>query len=232
VSENHSFYHSSSNRERYRFPGPILSSIAWFSFRITEYPYKLGREFINIPPSWYYLPFVFQAIFDLLVFLMCTIKVSLIERAREKLMKKANIEWNIAASASIWSFPSKPNRETVGCCQQKCYWIPEKRYMRPSSFSKPLMLLTHCLPLMFIVHILHPQRFNPNRNCGLPSHCRISPPTYHCFFGRRDFLGVASAITRILWKISQWKQDDLVLSHVDTSNRESQEFSRVNSSLV
>jgi hypothetical protein len=59
----------------FRFPGPTLSIIAWEALNITSYPYSGGCTYISIPPSWYYLPFVFQAIFDLLVFLLCTTKV-------------------------------------------------------------------------------------------------------------------------------------------------------------
>jgi hypothetical protein len=85
---------------------------------------------------------------------------------------------------------------------------------------------------MFIVYILHPQRSHLNCNCGLPTHCRISPPSYHRLFGRRNFLGAVSTDQRILWKAGQWKQDDLVMLHIETSKRQSQEFGGVNRSSV
>jgi hypothetical protein len=60
----------------YRLPGGILNIYIWISIKgITTFPNQSGCTNNERPVSWYYLPYIFQAIFDLLVFLLCTIKV-------------------------------------------------------------------------------------------------------------------------------------------------------------
>jgi hypothetical protein len=50
--------------------------VAWTPIAIGKHPNSDGGCYFDGPaPSWYYMPYVLQAIFDLLVFLLSTIKV-------------------------------------------------------------------------------------------------------------------------------------------------------------
>jgi len=57
------------------FPGPIINIVAWAPQKSFVLPNKSGCSFWSRPPSWQYVPFVFQAVFDLLVFLLCLAKL-------------------------------------------------------------------------------------------------------------------------------------------------------------
>lgn len=61
-----------------RFPGGILNIYIWISVNgIATLPDNGGCTNEASPVSWYYIPYIFQAVYDLLVFLLCTIKVGL-----------------------------------------------------------------------------------------------------------------------------------------------------------
>jgi hypothetical protein len=61
---------------QFRFPGPIINIITWAPLHISTYPKSNGCLVNFPPPSWGTLPFLFQSVFDLLVFVLCLIKVS------------------------------------------------------------------------------------------------------------------------------------------------------------
>jgi hypothetical protein len=58
----------------WRFPGPILNIIAWYPQKAVSEGYS-GCQYTMLPPSFAYLPFLFQAGYDLVVFILCTAKV-------------------------------------------------------------------------------------------------------------------------------------------------------------
>lgn len=60
-----------------RFPGPVINTAAWVPQKAGVLPNKSGCGFVSgHPPNWAHLPFLFQAIYDLLVFVLCLAKVN------------------------------------------------------------------------------------------------------------------------------------------------------------
>lgn len=61
----------------HRIPGPVLSMIAWIPEPVIKYPgINGGCDYRDKAHWWAYISCVLQAIFDLMVFLLCTVKVS------------------------------------------------------------------------------------------------------------------------------------------------------------
>jgi hypothetical protein len=62
----------------FRFPAPILNIVAWYSLPVHSWAGS-GCQYSNLPPGYAYLPFLFQAGFDTIAFLLCTAKVRIRE---------------------------------------------------------------------------------------------------------------------------------------------------------
>jgi len=57
------------------FPGPIIDIVAWTPLRLASLPSPGGCTFVTYPPSWEYVPFVLQSVYDLLVFVLVLFKL-------------------------------------------------------------------------------------------------------------------------------------------------------------
>jgi hypothetical protein len=72
VTATHTF--DFKNLQADRFPGPILNLVSWLPEKAYSWP-TAGCAYSNFPPNYSYIPFLLQAIYDLFVFILCTIKV-------------------------------------------------------------------------------------------------------------------------------------------------------------
>lgn len=68
---------TSSRVQPSRIPGPIMNVYIWAPIATGTLPNNSGCYYPVLPPTYAFVPFVLQATFDLLVFLMCTGKVCL-----------------------------------------------------------------------------------------------------------------------------------------------------------